>query len=131
VPAPEQPEARILVVDDDPDIRTLREIVLGDEGFDVRVAGNGREAVEALAHRPDLVLVDLVMPHAIGAEALLAFRRHPEPLALVVVSGLRGDESWDSSFDADDYIAKPFSPRELVAQLRAVLGRDGQTAASA
>jgi two-component system OmpR family response regulator len=129
VPAPEQPEARILVVDDDPDIRTLREIVLGDEGFDVRGAGNGREAVEALAHRPDLVLVDLATPHAIGPEALSAFRRHPEPLAFIVVSGLGGDESWVPGY-ADDHIAKPFSPRELVAHVRAVLGRDGQTVAS-
>jgi two-component system, OmpR family, response regulator len=121
----DQPRDRILVVDDDPGIRDLVSEFLTRNGYDVETAADGREMEKAIAGRPpDLVVLDLMLP---GEDGLAICRRlhRPEGPAVIMLSAM-GDETdriVGLELGADDYIAKPCNPRELLARIRAVLRR--------
>jgi DNA-binding response OmpR family regulator len=116
---------RILVIDDDPDMRAMVQEYL--EGHDLRVSvgAGGRELFEALDREAvDLVLLDLKLPGEDGMELARAVRqRGTIPIILLTGRNEEADRVMGLELGADDYIAKPFSPRELLARLRAVLRR--------
>ncbi|MEO5509355.1 MAG: response regulator transcription factor [Longimicrobiales bacterium] len=119
---------RVLVVEDERDIAALVAYHLTKEGYRVRTAESGQEALEVLAaDRPDLVILDLMLPGFSGYEVLAEMRRstHAAELPVVVLSARRdeADRVKGLELGADDYITKPFSPRELVLRVGAVLRR--------
>jgi two-component system phosphate regulon response regulator PhoB len=119
---------RILVVEDERDIAALVAYHLTKEGYRVRTAEGGVEALEGVnAERPDLVLLDLMLPGFSGYEVLGELRRRPELAEIpVIVLTARRDEAdrvKGLELGADDYVTKPFSPRELVLRVGAVLRR--------
>ncbi len=116
----------ILVVEDDPSIRLGLSRNLSFEGFRVVVASDGQEGLEAaFRERPDLVLVDVMLPGASGLEICRALRRHDATLPILMVSARtqEPDRVRGLEIGADDYITKPFSVRELVARVRTALRR--------
>ena len=120
--------ARILVVEDERDIAALVAYHLTKEGYRVRTAEGGTEALEAAAsERPDLLILDLMLPGLSGYEVLGELRRRPELTEVpVIVLTARRDEAdrvKGLELGADDYVTKPFSPRELVLRVGAVLRR--------
>ncbi len=115
--------AKILVVDDEPQIRTLLKATLGRAGYAVVEAANAREAVNAKSIvKPDLILLDLGLPDRDGLELVTALRGEPRA-ALVVVSARDQTEQKVAALDlgADDYVTKPFDTEELLARVRASL----------
>ncbi|GGQ03369.1 DNA-binding response regulator [Streptomyces griseomycini] len=117
--------ARVLVVDDDP---TVAEIVTGyldRAGHLVERAGDGPEALaRAAAHRPDLVVLDLMLPGMDGLEVCRRLRDHgPVPVIMLTARGDEDDRVLGLEVGADDYVTKPFSPRELVLRVESVLRR--------
>lgn len=127
---------RILVVEDDPDIAELVRRYLEKAGFSVETLTSGRDALAAVAARPpDLLVLDLMLPHVDGLEICRSVRAHPATAAIpVIMLTARADESErivGLELGADDYIAKPFSPNELVARVRALLRRARRDAAPA
>jgi two-component system, OmpR family, phosphate regulon response regulator PhoB len=127
-PRPIEPQvARILVVDDDTVVRRLVRDGLEREGFDVTEAGDGTAALAAVeSARPDLVILDVNLP-VVGGFDVLARLRERSPLPVILLSG-RGteiDRVLGLELGADDYVVKPFSPRELASRVRAVLRRAG------
>jgi two-component system phosphate regulon response regulator PhoB len=115
----------VLVVDDDPDIRSALRDVLGDNGFLVTEAGTGRRAWELLAqHDPDVILLDLNLPDVSGLDVLIELTR-TGTTPVIVLSGRTGEADRVVGLDlgADDYITKPFSARELVARVNAAIRR--------
>ena len=119
---------RILVVEDDRDIAELVERYLHKAGFATELLSSGRDAVKTLAERPpDLLILDLMLPHVDGLEICRVARSHSRTAAVpIIMLTARGDESErivGLEIGADDYIAKPFSPNELVARVRALLRR--------
>jgi two-component system phosphate regulon response regulator PhoB len=120
--------ARILVVEDERDIAALVAYHLTKEGYRVRTAEEGTEALEAIgAERPDLVLLDLMLPGFSGYEVLTEVRRRPElaemPVVILTARKDEADRVQGLELGADDYVTKPFSPRELVLRVAAVLRR--------
>jgi diguanylate cyclase (GGDEF)-like protein len=118
----------VLVVDDDPFIARLLEIELRAAGYDVRVAGDGVQALEAAQERsPDLVLADVMMPNMDGFELTRRLRQDPRTASVSVIMltarGLSADKLEGFSVGADDYIVKPFDTPELLARIRGVLRR--------
>jgi DNA-binding response OmpR family regulator len=115
----------ILIVDDEPRYVKLVEINLQTEGYQVRTAGNGQEAVEAVAAAaPDLILLDVMMPIMDGFTATTRIREFSNvPIILVTAKGEERDRVRGLDAGADDYIVKPFSAQELLARVRAVLRR--------
>jgi two-component system alkaline phosphatase synthesis response regulator PhoP len=119
---------RILVVEDDRDIAELVARYLGKAGFTVETLGTGRAGLEALQERPpDLLILDLMLPHLSGLEICRAARKDARTAAIpIIMLTARAEESERiAGLDtgADDYMAKPFSPNELVARVRALLRR--------
>src|SRR5437870_4130045 len=120
--------ARILVVEDDPDIAELVTRYLDKAGFVSERAASGREALTAIAARlPDLLVLDLMLPHVDGLEVCRLIRGDHATAALpIIMLTARAEESErivGLEVGADDYLAKPFSPNELVARVRALLRR--------
>lgn len=118
----------ILVVDDEAAIRDMVQLSLELAGFDCLQAANAREAMgRILDERPDLVLLDWMMPETSGYELLRRLRREEATAALPVIMLTakveEGNRVQGLEGGADDYVAKPFSPRELVARIRALLRR--------
>ncbi len=118
----------ILVVDDDPDIARFVEVNLRSAGYDVAVAGDGEAALErARTLRPDLVLLDVMMPRMTGLEFCAALRSDPEmgavPILMLTAKAQERDVDHGFAAGADDYILKPFSPRELLTRVNAALAR--------
>ena len=118
--------ARILVADDDVDIRELVEFKLSTLGHDVVAVGDGAAAIEAChAERPDLAVLDVMMPGVSGLEAIRAIRATPElaDLPVILLTARAQESDVETGFDsgADDYITKPFSPRELAARVESLL----------
>jgi two-component system KDP operon response regulator KdpE len=114
---------KILVVDDEPHIRTLLKATLGRAGYAVIEAANAREALNAKAiDKPDLILLDLGLPDRDGLELVGALRAEPRS-ALIVVSARDQTEQKVAALDlgADDYVTKPFDTEELLARVRASL----------
>ena len=119
----------ILLVDDDPDIREFVTFNLAKEGYNVVTAKDGAEGVEAVKkHRPDLVLLDVMMPGMDGIEACEAIRTNPNIAStLIAFLSARGEDySQVAGFDAgaDDYITKPIRPKVLVSRVKALLRRN-------
>ncbi len=124
--------ARILIVDDDAAIRDVVRFALARAGFDTVEAATGRAALLRFAEaRPDLVVLDIMMPELDGIEVCRAIRRDSATPILFLSSR---DEEVDRivglELGADDYLVKPFSPRELVARIKAVLRRVAAPAAA-
>jgi DNA-binding response OmpR family regulator len=116
---------RVLVVDDEPGIRMLLRAYLEKDGLEVAEAATGAEGVDAAdTWRPDLILLDVGLPDIDGLEVLRRVRATSDPYVVFVTA--RADEVdllVGLSVGADDYVTKPFSPREVVARVRAVLRR--------
>jgi two-component system phosphate regulon response regulator PhoB len=120
--------ARILVVDDEPDIAALVAYHLARESYRVRTVGSGPEALAALeAEVPDLLLLDVMLPGLGGLDLLREIRRRPElahlPVILLTARKEEQDRVAGLREGADDYVPKPFSPQELVLRVAAVLRR--------
>lgn len=118
----------VLVVDDEPDISALVAYHLARESYRVRTVSTGAEALQALEReRPDLVVLDLMLPEMSGLDVLREIRRSPEleslPVILLTARREEEDRVKGLRLGADDYVAKPFSPQELVLRVGAVLRR--------
>jgi two-component system KDP operon response regulator KdpE len=124
--------ARILVVDDDPGIlRAVRRSLEG-QGYDVATADCGREAIEAASHfRPEIILLDLVLPDVSGIEVCVAVRTESD-VPIIVLSAVGDDVQKVEALDrgADDYLTKPFSMEELLARIRVALRRRSKMSVS-
>jgi DNA-binding response OmpR family regulator len=116
---------RVLVVDDEPMVRDVLARYLEKEGFAVEVAEDGEQALARHEEaRPDLVLLDLMLPRIDGLEVLRRMReRAPTAVIMLTAKGEETDRVVGLELGADDYVTKPFSPREVVARVRAVLRR--------
>jgi DNA-binding response OmpR family regulator len=116
---------RVLVVDDEPMVREVVASYLQRDGYRVELAADGRSALDAARQRrPSLVVLDLMLPDLPGLEVLAALRRTSDvPVILLTARGDEGDRVLGLELGADDYVVKPFSPRELAARVRSVLRR--------
>jgi len=116
---------KILVVDDKLELRTLLKSYLTQEDFDVVVASNGQEALYVARHeKPDLIILDLMMPEMSGYDFIRAYSREADTPIIILTARLEeNDKVVGLELGADDYVTKPFSPRELTARVRAVLRR--------
>ena len=117
--------AKILVVDDDPHIREVLSFALGEAGFETIEAEDGARAIEAFARtKPDLVVLDIVMPELDGTDVCRRIRATSAvPILFLSSRDDEVDRILGLELGGDDYLTKPFSPRELVARVRAVLRR--------
>ncbi len=116
---------KILVVDDKLELRTLLKSYLTQEGFDVVSANDGQEALYVARHeKPNLIILDLMMPEMGGYEFMRAYNREADtPVVILTAKIDENDKVLGLELGADDYVTKPFSPRELTARVRAVLRR--------
>jgi DNA-binding response OmpR family regulator len=116
---------KILVVDDKLELRTLLKSYLTQEGFDVVTANDGQEALYVARHeKPNLIILDLMMPEMGGYEFMRAYNREADtPVVILTAKIDENDKVLGLELGADDYVTKPFSPRELTARVRAVLRR--------
>jgi len=124
-------QSKILVVEDDADIAQLLELSLKKAGFDVMVSGNGIEALSlARQYLPSLVLLDLMLPGIDGFEVCRELKREAKtsriPVLMLTARGEEIDRVIGLELGADDYVVKPFSPREIILRVRAILRRSGQ-----
>ena len=117
--------AEILVVDDDRKTVDLIRLYLERDGYRVRTASDGRQALDAARHAaPDLVVLDLMLPEVDGLDVCRAMRRGSTvPIIMLTARATEEEKLAGLDLGADDYLTKPFSPRELVARVRAVLRR--------
>ncbi|MFF3854391.1 response regulator transcription factor [Micromonospora sp. NPDC002575] len=117
---------RVLVVDDDPTVSDVVRRYLEQDGCEVRLAVDGADGLAAIAtHRPDLVVLDLMMPGIDGLEVCRRIRRQLPDLPVIMLTALgeEADRVLGLEVGADDYVTKPFSPRELLLRIRSVLRR--------
>ena len=116
---------QILVADDEPHIRELVRLYLSKEGYDLEFASTGTEALEkALRLQPDLVVLDLMMPKLDGFEVTKGIREHSDmPILMLTVRKEDAVKVAGLELGADDYLTKPFNPKELVARVKAILRR--------
>ena len=120
-------KGRILVVDDEIYIVHILDFSLGMEGYEVLTALDGEQALEkARAEKPDLIVLDIMMPKLDGYETCQRLKADPEvkdvPVILLSAKGRNVDQKVGFEVGADDYITKPFSPRKLVERINAILG---------
>jgi len=117
--------AKILVVDDDQRIIDLVTLYLKKDGYQVLSAGDGQQALDLARHRrPDLVILDLLLPELDGMDVCHILRTESKvPIIMLTARAAEDDKLAGLELGADDYVTKPFSPRELVARVRAVLRR--------
>lgn len=121
-------QVNVLVVDDDPDIRELVAFKLGQMGYSVSTEKDGEGGLAAaIDGKPDLVLLDVMMPKLTGIEVCQKLREEEGtadvPIILITAKAQEADVERGFAAGADDYIVKPFSPRELASRVEAVLGR--------
>ena len=124
------PRRRVLVVDDEPQILRALRVVLRDAGFEAMPASTAQEALDLAAlHPPDAAIVDLLLPDGDGIEVTRALREWTKA-PIIVLSAVGEEEQKVRALEAgaDDYVTKPFGPRELVARLEAALRRAGRPA---
>lgn len=116
---------RVLVVDDDKHIAELMSLYLTKDGFRVREVYNGNDAVKAcMEDRPDIMLLDIMLPGMDGYKVLAEIRKTSNvPVIMITAKGETFDKVLGLELGADDYIVKPFDPKELVARVKAVLRR--------
>src|SRR5207245_1851926 len=122
---------RVLLVEDEQDVAQLIRYNLTKEGYDVVISGNGNDALRlAREHRPDVILLDIMVPQLNGWEVCRRLKKDPElsviPVIMVTGRVEEGDKVLGFEVGADDYVTKPFSPRELIARIRAVVRRGRQ-----
>jgi two-component system, OmpR family, KDP operon response regulator KdpE len=120
---------RVLVIDDEPPIRKLLRMGLTAQGYQILEAPNAKSALNLMAERPDLVILDLGLPDMLGHDLLRTIRARSDRVPIVVLSS-RGDEAGKVQaldLGADDYITKPFGMDELLARMRAALRHQLQT----
>lgn len=119
------PGARIVVVDDEPEIRRLLQVNLEGRGYEVLLAENGEQALQTIVHRnPDVMIVDLRMPGMNGIELTRRIREQ-STVPIIVLSGIGDEQSKVEALEqgADDYVTKPCGMEELLARIKAVLRR--------
>lgn len=116
---------RVLVVDDDPPSVKMISFLLREEGYEVITAGNGAEALRLIEEAsPDLVILDVMMPHMDGLEVCRRIRQRTDlPIIFLSAKGETADRVTGLNLGADDYLPKPFEPAELLARVRAVMRR--------
>jgi DNA-binding response OmpR family regulator len=136
IPHTTQPQASgtVVIVDDDAHIRELAAVYLRKEGFDVAWAGDGLSALETIHQtKPDLVILDLMLPGKTGFDVCKELRQESNvPVIMLTARDEDVDKIVGLEIGADDYLTKPFNPRELVARVKAILRRSepGQPKAS-
>ncbi|MGB1252186.1 MAG: response regulator transcription factor [Candidatus Promineifilaceae bacterium] len=117
----------ILVVDDEAAVREVVSLYLKREGYSVRQASNGRDALTSIrTQMPDLVVLDLMLPEVDGLEIMRQIRANPAldiPVIMLTARSQEVDRIYGFELGADDYVTKPFSPIELVARVKAILRR--------
>jgi DNA-binding response OmpR family regulator len=118
-------DVRVLLVDDEPMVREVLARYLEHDGYDVVTADDGVQALDRFGeHHPDLVLLDLMLPRIDGLEVFRRMRAIGDvPVIMITARGQEVDRIVGLDLGADDYVAKPFSPREVVSRVRAVLRR--------
>jgi len=121
-------KGKILVVDDEVYIVHILDFSLGVEGYDVMTALDGEQALAKVAQeKPDLIVLDIMMPKLDGYETCKALKSDPEtrdiPIILLSAKGRNVDQKVGFEVGADDYITKPFSPRKLVERINSILGQ--------
>lgn len=118
-------KGKILVVDDEASIRQIVEARLNMAGFDVVTAGDGEEAMEVYrSEQPDLIVLDIMMPRVDGIQVCREIRKQDSvPIIMLTAKGEIPDRINALEMGADDYVTKPFSPRELEARIKAVMRR--------
>ncbi|MBJ2146623.1 response regulator [Vibrio sp. IB15] len=120
--------ANILLIDDDTELTSLLKDILSFEGFTVSEANDGYAGLEAINDEIDLILLDVMMPRLNGMETLKKLREHWEtPVLMLTAKGEEIDRVIGLELGADDYLPKPFSDRELLARIRAILRRTQTT----
>lgn len=120
---------RILVVDDQPSLRRLMDVVLSDAGFEVELAEGGEQALRRIGTAPpEVCVLDVMMPRVDGWEVLRAIRDDPStaelPVVLLTAKGEPGDRLRGWELGCDAYVAKPFDPPDVVQEVMAVLTRE-------
>src|SRR5437764_459934 len=121
---------RVLIVDDDPDIQGLVSYNLSQAGFRVSTASTGIAALEAVEnHPPDLIILDIMLPDLDGLEVCRTLRQHEKsrriPIIMLTARTEEVDRVVGFELGADDYVMKPFSPRELVLRVKSIFRRMG------
>lgn len=134
VTPPPPPRGKVLVVEDEKDLQDLLTYNLAREGFAVRIAETGEQALELVkSDRPDLVLLDLMLPGIDGLGVCRRLKGDPAtgsiPVVILTAKGEEADVVVGLEMGADDYVTKPFSPRVLIARLKAVLRRPAENPA--
>ncbi len=127
----QQPGARVLVVDDEPNIVEVIAMALRFQGFEVATAGSGREAIAAVrSFKPHIVVLDVMLPDMEGFDVAerLGAQRAGVPIVFLTARDATADKVRGLSGGGDDYMTKPFSLEELVARIRTILRRTGQAA---
>jgi DNA-binding response OmpR family regulator len=121
-------KTRVLVVEDEQNVAELITLYLGKEGFDTATAADGPSALRmARELKPDLILLDLMLPGMDGLEVFRELRKESRvPVIIATARGEEVDRVVGLELGADDYVVKPFSPRELVARVKAVLRRSAE-----
>ena len=117
----------ILICDDDPVVHEALGLYLSNDGYTHTDAYDGKESLEkALTTQPDLILLDIMMPEMSGLDVCREIRKHmTAPIIILTAKGEETDKIVGLELGADDYIIKPFSPREVLARIKAVLRRIG------
>src|SRR5262249_27250676 len=126
--APGQHAGRVLVIEDEPDVAELIRYNAAKDGYDVLVVRTGGEGLKhAKLYHPDVILLDIMVPEFNGWEVCRRLKQDPEtrrvPVIMVTGRVEEGDKVLGFEMGADDYVTKPFSPRELLARMRAVMRR--------
>lgn len=121
-------EGKVLIVEDEPMVAEVVERYLRRDGYEVQMIPDGEAALTAFAEfKPDLVVLDLMLPSLDGKEVCRRIRaRSQTPIVMLTARGEEIDKLVGLELGADDYVTKPFSPRELVARVKAVLRRSGR-----
>lgn len=129
MPAPSTQRHRILVADDEPHIGRIIQLKLENGPYEVELAFDGRSALDRLRSedRIDLVLLDIMMPHASGLEVLEQIRslphRHQTPVIVLTAKGQEADRERAGELGATDFLTKPFSPKKLLARIDEIFQR--------
>ena len=123
--------AKILVADDDKNICELLKLYLEKENYEAIVANNGEEALRLFElENPDLILLDVMMPKLDGWQVCREVRKHSEcPIIMITAKGETFDKVLGLELGADDYVVKPFEPKEIIARIKAVMRRTGKISA--
>lgn len=120
---------KILIVDDDQNICELLRLYIEKEGFDVRIANDGRRAIDLFdEYNPDLIMLDIMLPELDGWQVCREIRKKSKcPIIMLTAKGEVFDKVLGLELGADDYVVKPFETKEVVARIKAVLRRVGTT----